>query len=114
MVARVKAVLRRDRGTLGDFTYQIEFDEAGSRVLLHGNDLKLAAVEFYLFATLYSQQGRIFSRDQLMETIYKDHRIVNDRTVDSHIKKLRMKIARIKPGVELIHSVYGLGYKFVF
>jgi two-component system response regulator BaeR len=112
VVARVKAVLRRASGALDDFTDQIEFDEAGSRVLLHGNDLKLTAVEFYLFATLYSQQGRIFSRDQLMETIYKDHRIVNDRTVDSHIKKLRMKIARIKPGVELIHSVYGLGYKF--
>ena len=114
VVARVKAVLRRASGALDDFTDQIEFDEAGSRVLLYGNDLKLTAVEFYLFATLYSQQGRIFSRDQLMETIYKDHRIVNDRTVDSHIKKLRMKIARIKPGVELIHSVYGLGYKFVF
>jgi len=114
VVARVKAVLRRASGELDDFTDQIELDEEGFRVLLHGNDLKLTAVEFHLFATLYSQQGRIFSRDQLMESIYKDHRIVNDRTVDSHIKKLRLKVAKIKPGVELIHSVYGLGYKFDF
>ncbi len=114
VVARVKAVLRRTGGELDPFADQIELDAPGSRVLMHGNDLNLTAVEFYLFATLYSQPGRIFSRDQLMETIYTDHRTVNDRTVDSHIKKLRLKIARIKPGVELIHSVYGLGYKFDF
>ena len=114
VIARVKAVLRRASGPLDHIACQIELDEAGFRVLLQGIDLKLTAVEFYLFATLFSQQGRVFSREQLMVAIYKDHRIVNDRTVDSHIKKLRLKIARIKPGVELIHSVYGLGYKFEF
>lgn len=112
VIARVKAVLRRTGREQDSFAEQIELDESGFRVLFHGNDLKLTAVEFYLFATLYSQPGRIFSRHQLMEAIYTDHRIVNDRTVDSHIKKLRLKIGRIKPGVELIHSVYGLGYKF--
>lgn len=47
-----------------------------------------------------------------MERIYADQRIVADRTIDSHIKKLRRKIADIAPGEELIHSVYGVGYKF--
>jgi two-component system response regulator BaeR len=113
-MARVKAILRRTGGQLDKSGDQIEFDESGYRVLFHGHDLKLTAVEYHLFASLYRHKGRIFSRDQLINHIYKDHRIVNDRTVDSHIKKLRIKIARIKPGVELIHSVYGLGYKFDF
>ncbi len=112
VVARVKAVLRRTKGNLSQSNKQIELDEPGSRVLLQGQDLQLTAVEFYLFSSLYAQPGRIFSRDQLMATIYKDNRTVNDRTVDSHIKKLRLKIAKVKPGVEIIHSVYGLGYKF--
>jgi two-component system response regulator BaeR len=47
-----------------------------------------------------------------MNHIYSDHRIVSDRTIDSHIKKLRKKIADISPDAEIIHSVYGVGYKF--
>jgi len=49
----------------------------------------------------------------LMERIYTDHRIVSDRTIDSHIKKLRKKIAALSPDEELIGSVYGVGYKFI-
>jgi two-component system response regulator BaeR len=56
--------------------------------------------------------GRLYSRPQLMEKIYPDQRIVSDRTIDSHIKKLRKKIAAATTGEELIHSVYGVGYKF--
>jgi two-component system response regulator BaeR len=47
-----------------------------------------------------------------MDSMYQDERIVSDRTVDSHIKKLRRKIEDLLPGQELIHSVYGLGYKY--
>ena len=113
VVARVKAVLRRtENGEHESATHQITIDEAGYRVLLKERNLKLTAVEFQLFATLYAQPGRIFSRDQLIDTIYPDRRIVNDRTIDSHIKKLRLKINTIQPGVELIHSVYGVGYKY--
>lgn len=111
VVARVKAVLRRS-GRKGNGGDEIELDKEGFRVLFDGKDVKLTAVEFNLFSKLYSQPGRIFSRDQLIEAIYSDRRNVNDRTVDSHIKKLRLKIAKIKPGVEVIYSVYGLGYKF--
>jgi len=56
--------------------------------------------------------GRIYSRQQLMDRIYSDERVVSDRTIDSHIKKLRKKIADAFPGKELIYSVYGVGYKF--
>ncbi|WP_028583871.1 response regulator [Desulfogranum mediterraneum] len=112
VVARVRAVLRRSDGELAQSGDQVQVDQEGYRVLLGGRDLGLTAVEFYLFTTLYSQPGRIFSRNQLMEAIYRDRRMVNDRTVDSHIKKLRAKITRLQAGLDLIHSVYGLGYKF--
>jgi two-component system response regulator BaeR len=56
--------------------------------------------------------GRVFSRDQLLSRLYEDNRIVTDRTVDSHIKNIRRKIAAILPDREVIHSVYGVGYKF--
>ena len=113
VVARVKAVLRRtENGEHDRSTNQVTIDEAGYKVSIKERNLNLTAVEFQLFVTLYAQPGRIFSRDQLIDTIYPDRRIVNDRTIDSHIKKLRLKITNIQPGVELIHSVYGIGYKY--
>ena len=86
-------------------------DESGWRATLDGHALDLTAVEFKLLSVLASQPGRIFSRDQLMDAMYRDERIVADRTVDSHIKKLRKKIADVVPERELIYSVYGVGYK---
>ena len=65
-----------------------------------------------MLKVLSARPGRIFSREQLMDAMYRDERIVSDRTVDSHIKKLRRKMDEAAPGRELIHSVYGLGYKF--
>ena len=72
----------------------------------------LGAVEFQLLSILAGRPGQIFSRDQLMDRIYTDNRIVCDRTIDSHIKKLRKKIAAVAPELELILSVYSVGYKF--
>ena len=65
-----------------------------------------------MLKVLSARPGRIFSREQLMDAMYRDERIVSDRTVDSHIKKLRRKMDEAAPGRELIHSVYGLGYKY--
>jgi two-component system response regulator BaeR len=87
-------------------------DDAGWRATLDGRDLGLTAVEFKLLQVLAGQPGRIFSREKLMDAMYRDERVVADRTVDSHVKKLRRKIAEASPGRELIHSVYGVGYKF--
>ena len=61
---------------------------------------------------LFQNPGRIYSRTQLMDRIYSDQRIVSDRTIDSHIKKLRKKLSSVAPDQELIHSIYGVGYKF--
>jgi two-component system response regulator BaeR len=112
VVARVKAVLRRTAPAQPKKADGLVLDEPRYKATLNGRDLELTAVEFKLLSFLAANPGRIASRDQLMERIYRDHRIVNDRTIDSHIKKLRKKITEAAPGRELVHSVYGVGYKF--
>ncbi len=111
VVARVKTVLRRMTPAV-DLTEGVTVNEPACQVKVNGKDAGLTAVEFRLFSLLYSEPARIFSRDQIMEQIYKDYRIVSDRTIDSHVKKVRKKLLMISPNRELIHSVYGVGYKF--
>lgn len=111
VVARVKAVLRRSVGP--DISASgLRLEESTMRSSLHGQQLELTTVEFHLLAFLVARPGRIYSRDQLMEHIYPDQRIVSDRTIDSHIKKLRRKMEAIEPCCSLIRSVYGAGYVF--
>ncbi len=112
VVARVKAVLRRTRDGRVVMAKGLVLDERRYRAALHGRDLGLTAVEFKLLEMLAADPGRIYGRQQLMDKIYPDERIVSDRTIDSHIKKLRRKIEAIDPEAQLIHSVYGVGYKF--
>ena len=113
MVARVKAVLRRLQAHIIEpSTFTLKLDSDSFRALAGGQEVALTAVEFMLLQTLYQQPGRIFSRSKLMDQIYQDQRIVSDRTIDSHIKKLRRKLADLLPCQELIHSVYGAGYRY--
>jgi two-component system, OmpR family, response regulator BaeR len=111
VVARVKAVLRRATAQRPP-NADLHLDESSFRATLCGRNLDLTAVEFKLLQHLAASPGRLFSRGQLMDRIYPDRRIVSDRTIDSHIKKLRRKIAAIDPTIDLIASVYGVGYKF--
>lgn len=111
VVARVKAVLRRAAGPLPPDPGLV-LDPPTMRATLDGRNLELTAVEFNLLAFLVARPGQIYSRDRLMERIYADQRVVNDRTIDSHIKKLRRKIGQVRPGCDLIRSVYGVGYKY--
>jgi len=112
VVARVKAVLRRTHGAATAVENDLVLDDAGWRATLGGRDLGLTAVEYQLLKVLAARPGRIFSREQLMDAMYRDARVVSDRTVDSHIKKLRRKVSEVSPEREIIHSVYGVGYKF--
>ena len=116
VVARVKAVLRRTQHA-GQHqvvaSTGILLDKARNEMSFQGNTLALTAVEFNLLAPMVSEPGRIYSRAQLMDTMYADSRVVSDRTIDSHIKKLRKKIALVCPEQELIQSVYGLGYRLI-
>jgi len=110
VVARVKVALRR-AGTPRDRAActPIELDEDRFEARIDGRGLALTPVEFRLLGMLAAQPGRVYSRQQLMDAAYRDHRVVSDRTVDSHIKNLRRKLAQA--GCDPIASVYGVGYR---
>jgi two-component system response regulator BaeR len=112
VVARVKAILRRVKRSGRPPETGLRLDADGYRAMIGGRDLGLTAVEFQLCKVLVDHPGRIYTRDQLMDAMYRDERVVADRTVDSHIKKIRRKIAAVLPDREILHSVYGLGYKY--
>ena len=112
VVARVKAILRRVKRGGRPTEAGVKLDDEGHRATIGGRDLNLTAVEFQLFKVLVAHPGRIYTRDQLMDAMYRDERVVADRTVDSHIKKIRRKIAAVLSDREIVHSVYGLGYKY--
>jgi two-component system response regulator BaeR len=113
VVARVKAVLRRSAiQEPSGAAPVLRLDEERFQALLHGIDLELTVVEFKLLSFLSDNPGKIYNRTKLMDHIYPDQRVVSDRTIDSHIKNLRKKISGVSPETELIHSVYGAGYKY--
>ena len=109
LVARVRAILRRGRGALN--AAGLVIDEEAHRAELDGRALDLTPVEFRLLRALAAVPGRVFPRERLLERIYEDHRVVTDRTVDAHVKNLRRKLEEVRPGEELVRSIYGVGYK---
>jgi two-component system response regulator BaeR len=111
VVARVKAVLRRGSRTEDPANNGLALDASRYEAMLDGKALDLTPVEFRLLNTLASRPGRIFPRGELLDSLYADHRVVSDRTVDSHVKNLRRKLQKIRPQDDLVHSVYGVGYK---
>lgn len=112
VVARVNTVLRRyQRNPSSSAPPGLAIDDAALRASANGQDLGLTQVEFRLLRTLAAEPGRVYSRDQLMNHLYMDHRVVTDRTVDSHVKNLRRKLAQA--GAEdWVQSIYGVGYRF--
>ena len=114
VIARVKALVRRAEGRVAGEPLEGGFvvDETAQRVRIGDRALPLTPVEFRLLKVLISQPGRVYSRDQLLDTIHEDFRDVSDRAVDSHIKNIRRKIAAASPGLDCIQSVYGVGYRF--
>ena len=112
VMARVKAVLRRSEGGTTTRTPELSLDTATFQAEIQGQSLELTGVEFRLLQVLVASPGRIHSREQLMNCIYPDRRIVSDRTIDSHIRNIRRKIQQVIPGAEFIGSVYGVGYRY--
>jgi len=110
-VARVKAVLRRHRQPAAQQTGGLRIDEANCRIAWHGHGLDLTPVEFRLLRTLAVTPLRVWSRDSLMDHLYPDHRIVTDRTVDSHVRNLRRKLIEAGAEGDPIRSIYGIGYQ---
>jgi two-component system response regulator BaeR len=111
VVARVKAVLRRTHPDASKSVVRIDIDAEGMTATLDGRKLDLTPVEFRVLQALAQKPGRIYSRTQLQDIAYDDGRVVLDRTIDSHVKNLRRKLDDVLPGVEVIHAVYGVGFK---
>ena len=105
LVARVKAILRRPRTQSGA---GLALHEDEHRAELDGRAIDLTPVR--LLRALASAPGRVFARERLLERLYEDHRVVTDRTVDAHVKNLRRKLEEVRPGEELVRSIYGVGY----
>jgi two-component system response regulator BaeR len=112
VVARVRAVLRRAASMTGasDGVTGLAIDRERHRASLNGKSLALTPVELALLSALTAQPGRVFTRDQLMNVMYSDYRVVTDRAVDAHIRNLRRKLRELDPTREFIESVYGVGY----
>ena len=114
VVARVKAVLRRSEGDFnqGEIYDAFEVNDETYSIKLHGNRLDLTPVEFRLLKMFIQSPGRVFNRDQILDNIFEDGRIVLDRTVDTHVKNLRHKLKTASPEHDYVRSVYGIGYSF--
>ncbi|MDA8017498.1 MAG: response regulator transcription factor [Thermoanaerobaculia bacterium] len=114
LVARVKAVLRRVVGSVADQQTVIEcgplrLDPDRFEATWRGREIPLTVTEFGLLRTLMQRPGRVFTRDELMDGAYNDLTIVSDRTINSHVKRLRRKLAA--HGGEPIETVHGVGYR---
>lgn len=113
VVARVKSVLRRhnfkpEEESKGPF----EVDDDSMRIRLNGQKLDLTPTEHRILAKFISSPGRVYSRGQLLDLCSAAAEQSIDRTVDSHVKNIRKKVAAIMPDRDVIHSVYGVGYRF--
>ena len=113
VVARVKAVLRRHSPSepLKQVdSPPLEIDQESFVLRLYGKKIDLTPSEFKLVAALGAKPGRVWSRAQLLD-VFLGEKDVFDRTIDSHVKNIRKKIAQYFPDLDLIQSVYGVGYR---
>jgi two-component system response regulator ChvI len=127
LIERVKAVLRRaGRGeadeTAGPATPEggarplkrgkLTLDPARHESLWDGKPVKLTVTEFLLLQALAQRPGFVKSRDNLMDAAYDDQVYVDDRTIDSHIKRMRKKFREVDPEFDAIETLYGVGYRY--
>ncbi len=127
LIARIRAILRRqalargsaltDGGRGGDEAPLIErgrllMDPARHKVSWDGKDVVLTVTEFLILEALAQRPGVVKSRNQLLDIAYQDDVYVDDRTIDSHIKRIRRKFRAVDDGFDSIETLYGVGYRF--
>jgi len=124
LIARVRAVLRRAENRRQAATDEIdgepaaivrgrlEMDPTRHRVRWDGRDVSLTVTEFMILEALAHRPDVVKSRNQLMDAAYQDDVYVDDRTIDSHIKRLRRKFRQVDPDFDAIDTLYGAGYRF--
>lgn len=125
LVARIRAILRRSELARGESGQPAETAAAGTiergslamdparhQVTWGGEPVSLTVTEFLILEALAARPGVIKSRNQLMDAAYSDDVFVDDRTIDSHIKRLRRKFRAVDPEFGAIETLYGAGYSF--
>ncbi|HEU4967375.1 response regulator transcription factor [Sphingomonas sp.] len=123
LIARIRAILRRvelskpqaaSDEAVGEplVRGELEMDPARHRVTWKGKDVTLTVTEFLILESLAQRPGVVKSRNQLMDAAYHDDVYVDDRTIDSHIKRLRRKFRQADPQFDGIETLYGAGYRF--
>ncbi|MBS0504582.1 MAG: response regulator transcription factor [Proteobacteria bacterium] len=123
LIARIRAILRRvelskpqaaDDESAGEPLVRgsLEMDPARHKVTWKGKNVTLTVTEFLILESLAQRPGVVKSRNQLMDAAYHDDVYVDDRTIDSHIKRLRRKFRQADPDFDGIETLYGAGYKF--
>ncbi len=116
VVARVKTILRRcqpqQRRQDEAHGAVLKIDESRFQASWNNKALDLTPAEFRLLKTLAHEPGKVFSREQLLNHLYDDYRVVTDRTIDSHIKNLRRKLEALDEEQSFIRAVYGVGYRW--
>ena len=124
LLARIRAVLRRtemrarppeDNGPSDAVEIargRLRMDPARHRVSWKGEDVTLTVTEFLILEALAQRPGVVKSRNQLMDVAYQDDIYVDDRTIDSHIKRMRRKFREVDGDFRAIETLYGVGYRF--
>ena len=119
LLARIRAVLRRaNQGDLDPDSPHIVrqgellMDPDRHLCSWKGNEVKLTVTEFLILQALAARPGMVKNRDQLMDAAYGESIFLDDRTIDSHIKRLRRKIRALDKGFDNIETLYGIGYKY--
>ncbi len=118
LVARVKAVLRRSRGTVEDkdeLTFgPLSINLVKHEVIKNGEEIDLKPKEFDLFKLMSTNPGKVFTRDFLLEQLWGYDYLGDTRTVDVHMRRLRQKLEDEPSNPKLFKTVHGIGYKFQF
>ena len=114
LVARVRAVLRRaeappDEEPRALVHGPLRLDVERFEVTWSGRPVALTVTELGILRTLMGRPGRVFTRDELMQHAYREHVVVSERTINSHVKRLRRKLAAV--GGEPVETVHGVGYR---
>ncbi|NIJ20148.1 two-component system response regulator ChvI [Sphingomonas naasensis] len=124
LIARIRAILRRTEASQpsseGDPQEPAEIlergrltmDPARHRVTWGGTNVTLTVTEFLILETLAQRPGIVKTRNQLMDAAYQDDIYVDDRTIDSHIKRVRRKFRQVDSDFDAIETLYGAGYRF--
>lgn len=116
LVARINAILKRARPTAPEVvdetvrTGDLEIDVTEHRALWQGNEIPLTATEFQMLLTMARQPRRVFSREDLMRSVYAPGIHVSDRTLDSHVRHVRAKLSETG-AAGLIETVHGVGFR---